>query len=285
VDAAARFRAFCRLVRIEHSIFALPFAYSGAFLARNGLPSAEILLALTIAMVGIRSFAMGVNRILDLPFDGKNPRTANRPLVTGEITVRQAWIFCGVMGAVFIAACAALNSLCLALSPLPLILAVFYSYTKRFTWLCHFVLGAVIGLAPVAGWLSVSPAYALPPLLLGLGVTFWIAGFDILYAGMDISFDREQGLFSLPARFGPETAFALAAFSHVNTILFLLLTALACSLSFGWHLCLALSAAILFREHRIAKTASPDRLRLAFAMNGPISLLLLLGTILGIFWP
>jgi 4-hydroxybenzoate polyprenyltransferase len=272
------------MVRIEHSVFALPFAYSGAFLAQNGLPAPRVLLFLTIAMVGVRSFAMGVNRILDLPFDRKNPRTANRPLVTGEITPRQARLFCGAMAAVFIAACAALNSLCLLLSPLPLMLAVFYSYTKRFTWLCHFVLGAVIGLAPIAGWISVSPAYALPPLLLGLAVTFWIAGFDILYAGMDIAFDREQGLFSLPARLGQETAFALAAFSHVNTVLFLFLTALACSLSPGWHLCLALAAAILFREHRIAGNASPERLRLAFAMNGPISLLLLLGTILGIFW-
>jgi 4-hydroxybenzoate polyprenyltransferase len=235
-------------------------------------------------MVGVRSFAMGVNRILDLPFDGKNPRTASRPLVSGEITVRQARIFCGAMAALFVAACAALNPLCLALSPLPLLMAVFYSYTKRFTWLCHFVLGSVTGLAPIAGWISVSPAYALPPLLLGLAVAFWIAGFDILYAGMDIAFDREHGLFSLPARLGPETAFALAAFSHVNTVLFLLLTGLACSLSPGWHLCLALSAAILFREHRIAKTASPERLRLAFAMNGPVSLLLLLGTLLGIFW-
>ncbi|MDR2161197.1 MAG: putative 4-hydroxybenzoate polyprenyltransferase [Desulfovibrio sp.] len=272
------------MVRIEHSVFALPFAYSGAFLADNDVPSPSVLLALTIAMVGIRSFAMGVNRITDLPFDAKNPRTANRPLVTGEISLRQARIFCAIMAALFVAACAALNSLCLTLSPLPLILAVLYSYSKRFTRFCHFLLGAVIGLAPIAGWLSVSPAYALPPLLLGLAVAFWIAGFDILYAAQDIAFDREQGLFSLPARSGPETAFAIAAFAHCNTVIFLFLAGLACGLSPGWHLCLGVCALIFFREHSLASAASPERLRLAFAMNGPVSLLLLGGTLLGIFW-
>ena len=276
------FGAICRMIKIEHSIFALPFAYAGAFLAKRETPDFMTLLILTAAMVGIRSFAMAFNRIADLPFDRQNPRTMNRPLVTGEITLWQTWRFCALMVAMFVISCAALNEACLILSFPTLLLAALYSYTKRFTWLCHFVLGAVIGLAPVAGWLAVRPEFALPQILLAAAVLFWIAGFDILYACQDLGFDNTNGLRSLPVRYGAATALTAAAFCHVNTVLFLLLTGIAVELSFGWYACLAVSAGVLYWEHSIVSPTDLSRLRTAFAVNGPVSLLLLVGTLLGI---
>lgn len=276
------FGVICRMIKIEHSIFALPFAWAGAFLAARGWPGLEPLLLLTVAMVGVRSFAMAFNRVADLPYDRKNPRTAKWPLVTGEITIWQTWQFCGIMAVVFVVACGAMNPLCLALSPIALFMAALYSYSKRYTWLCHYALGAVIALAPIGGWLSVSPAYALQPLLLACGVLFWIAGFDILYSCQDVSFDAESGLHSLPVRFGLEGAMLVSAFSHVNTVLFLFLTGLACGLSFGWHLTLAVSAGILWWEHRLVSPGNLQNIRLAFALNGPISVLLLIGALLGV---
>jgi 4-hydroxybenzoate polyprenyltransferase len=281
------FSAICRMIKIEHSIFALPFAYSGAFLAKRGWPGVWTLLVLTIAMVGIRSYAMAFNRIADLPYDSKNPRTAKRALVTGLVSPWQAWRFCGVMAAMFVVACAALNTACLYLSPLALVLASLYSYSKRVTWACHFFLGSVIGLAPVAGWLAVSPAYplALPPLLLGIAVAFWIAGFDILYACQDILFDQGAGLRSLPASFGLASALHISAFCHIITIIFLVLTGLACSLGWAWHACLAVTACVLWWEHAIVSPEDISRLRTAFALNGPVSILLLAGVLLGIYVP
>lgn len=278
-----KFGALCRMVKIEHSVFALPFAYAGAFLAADGWPGFWKLLLLTLAMVGVRSFAMAVNRIADLPFDSKNPRTAHWPLVTGEISPRQAWGFAAFMAALFVICCAALNWACLALSPIALLLVAFYSYTKCLTWLCHFVLGAVIGLAPLAGWLSVSPSFALPPLFLALAVLFWIAGFDILYSCQDYDFDRKEGLHSLPVRFGLSGAMLVSAFCHVNTVLFLFLAGLACNLSFGWYFALGISAFLLLWEHLLVGAGRLENIRLAFALNGPVSILLFLGTLMGVF--
>ena len=283
MNIAKNFAVFCRMVKIEHSIFALPFAYSGAFLAARGWPGLKLLVLLTLAMVGIRSFAMAFNRVVDLEYDRKNPRTAKWPLVTGEITPWQTWRFCGVMAALFVLSCAAINPVCLMLTPVALVLVALYSYTKRFTWACHFVLGAVIGLAPVAGWLSVQPSLSLPPVLLGLGVLFWIAGFDALYSCQDKNFDESQGLHSLPVRFGLHGAMLLAAFCHVNTVIFLLLTGLACGLSLGWYAAILVAGGVLLWEHRLLSPDNLENIRFAFALNGPISILLLIGALLGVF--
>lgn len=276
------FGIICRMIKIEHSIFALPFAWAGSFLAARGWPGLEPLVLLTIAMVGIRSFAMAFNRVADLPYDRKNPRTANRPLVTGEITPWQTWRFCGVMAGLFVVSCAAMNPVCFALSPVALLMAAAYSYTKRFTWLCHFALGAVLALAPLGGWLCVSPSFAMPPFLLALGVLFWVAGFDALYSCQDVLFDAESGLHSLPVRFGLEGAMLLSAFCHVNTVLFLALTGMTLGLSFGWYFTLAVTAGILWWEHSLVKPDKLENVRFAFALNGPISVLLLIGALLGV---
>ena len=280
-----QFADICRMIKIEHSVFALPYAWAGAFLAAGGLPSARSLIFLTIGMIAARSFAMAFNRLADLPFDRDNPRTQNRPLVTGAVSKGQTWAFCGLMALIFIAACACLNSLCLWLSIPALLFAAAYSLLKRFTALCHFWLGATLGLAPLAGWISVNPeSMTLAPVLLFLAVTFWVGAFDIYYAFQDLDFDLAFGLYSAPSVYGPETSLALAAFSHVMTSIFLLLTGFAAALSWPWYVLWLGISLLLLLEHRLMR---PQDLRYVntafFTLNGIISPVVLLGVILGIY--
>lgn len=270
-----------RMVKIEHSIFALPFAYLGMLWAAGGWPGWRVFIALTVAMVAVRSFAMAVNRLADLPIDAKNPRTLTRPLVTGEIGVAETRVFIAVSAAVFVAACWFLNPLCLMLSPAALVWSGLYSFTKRFTALCHFFLGSVLGLAPLAGWLAVSPAVEMAPVLLALGVTFWVGGFDILYACQDVEFDRSEGLHSLPALLGVGPALAVSTFSHVVTSLFFLLAGWASGAGLVYLVvCLAV-AAILLLEHRLISEQDMSRVNLAFfTLNGFVAVFLFAGAVL-----
>ncbi len=275
---------FCRMVKIEHSIFALPWAWAGAVLAAGGMPPVLPVLFLTIAMVSIRSFAMGFNRIADLPFDRANPRTSGRPLVTGEITLGRAWLLCGISALVFVAACACINSICLWLSVPALLFAGAYSLLKRFTPLCHYWLGATLGLAPLAGWLSVSPQnLGLPAILLFFAVTLWVGAFDIYYAFQDLDFDTEAGLHSIPAAYGPETALTIAGFSHIMTSIFLLLLGLAAGLSLVWYAFWLGISLLLLVEHRIMRSRDLSRINMAFfTLNGIIAPLILVGVVLGL---
>ena len=269
------------MVKIEHSIFALPFAYLGMLWAAGGWPGWKIFLALTVAMVAVRSFAMAFNRLADLPIDSKNPRTLTRPLVTGELKVPETLIFIAVSALVFVGACWQLNSLCLALSPLALVWSALYSYTKRFTFLCHFFLGTVLGLAPLAGWLAVSPEIVLAPVLLGLGVTFWVAGFDILYACQDAEFDQAEGLHSLPADKGVPIALALSTFSHVITALLFLLAGWSAGAGLVYAgFCLVVAVILLF-EHRLISADDLSRVNLAFfTLNGFVAVFLFAGAVI-----
>ncbi len=270
-----------RMVKIEHSIFALPFAYLGMIWAAGGWSGWKTFLALTLAMVAVRSFAMAVNRLADLPIDSRNPRTLTRPLVTGEVGVLETRVFIAASAFVFIAACALLNPLCLALSPLALLWSALYSFTKRFTRLCHFFLGSVLGLAPLAGWLAVSPVVEPAPVLLGLGVTFWVGGFDILYACQDVDFDRAENLHSLPAANGVPTALALSTFSHAVTALFFLLAGWAAGAGLIYAGVCLVVAAILQFEHRLISPDDMSRVNLAFfTMNGFVAVFLFAGAVL-----
>lgn len=279
-----RIGALARLVKIEHSIFALPFAYLGFFLAKGGWPGIWPFALLTVGMVAMRSYAMGMNRILDLPLDRENPRTRGRELVTGEVGAGTAVGFVAGCAAVFVAVCYGINDLCFSLSWIPLVWGGLYSLTKRFTWACHFVLGSVLGLAPMAGWLTVEPTFSLPPILFGLGVTFWVAGFDILYACQDVDFDRGKGLWSVPARFGVGPALGLAAFSHVNAALFFLLAGYARGLSWVYYVFWGASAAALFVEHLLLSEKDLSRIDMAFfTLNGVVAVVLCLGAILSVW--
>lgn len=280
------FGDICRMIKIEHSVFALPYAWAGAVLAARGLPPWRPLLLLTIAMVAVRSFAMTFNRIADVRIDAENPRTQNRPLVTGAISMGQAWAFCGIMAAVFIAACAGINSLCLWLSVPALLFAGAYSLLKRVTPLCHYWLGATLGLAPLAGWISVDPAgMSLAPVLLFFAVTFWVGAFDIYYAFQDLDCDLAQGLHSVPACYGPQTALTLAGFSHALTAIFLALTGMAADLSWPWYAICGAIAVLLVAEHRLMSPGDLRHVNTAFfTLNGIIAPVVLIGVILGLYF-
>src|SRR5262245_42028039 len=206
------------MIKFEHTIFALPFAFIGALMASNGLPSGRQIAWIVAAMVGARCAAMTFNRIVDYRFDRLNPRTEKRALPAGTLSIPFAVAFTLAMAALFILSAAQLNSLCFYLSLPTLGILFFYSYTKRFTAMSHLFLGLAIGLAPLAAWLAVRGEFAWPPVLLSAAVMFWIAGFDIIYAMQDLEFDRENGLFSLPARIGAGPALLLSAAFHAATI-------------------------------------------------------------------
>jgi len=272
--------AFLRMVKIEHSIFALPFAYIGLFLAAGGWPGWQPFLLLSLAMVAVRTWAMAVNRLADLSFDRKNPRTQTRPLVSGELSTGPAWSLCALTAIVFVLACAGLNTLCLILSPVALAWSGLYSLSKRFTWLAHFWLGSVLGLAPLGGWLAVEPAFTLPAVLFFLGVLFWVAGFDILYACQDVDFDRLHGLHSVPARFGLVSALHLSTFSHVNASLFYLLAGRAGGLGSVYLLFWLLVSSLLIWEHKLVGPEDLSRVNTAFfTFNGAIAVLLFVGVL------
>ena len=277
-------KTYCRMVKIEHSIFALPFALIGLFLAARGWPGWDRLLLVGLAMVAIRSFAMGVNRLLDRRIDARNPRTRNRPLVTGEMSVAQAWSLTLAMGIVFVLSCAGLNQTCLLLSPLALIWSGLYSYSKKLTWLCHFWLGSVLGLAPVGGWLAYEPRLALPAVMFFFGVLFWVAGFDILYSCQDRDFDRSLGLKSAPACLDLPGSLHLSTLSHLLASLFFLLAGWTASLGGVYFVIWFLVSALLLFEHRLVSADDMSRVNLAFfTLNGVIALVLCLGVLADLF--
>ncbi len=292
-----KLKALCRMIKIEHSIFALPFAWLGLFSAARGWPGLQTFILLSLAMISGRSFAMVMNRIADLRYDTANPRTAKRPLVTGEISMTQATIFAVGAAALLLLFSALLNVPCFWLGVLVLLLSLLYSYAKRFTWLCHFILGTVLGLSPLAGWLASGAVFIapplttlepsalafLPPLLLGLAVMFWVAGFDIIYACQDIEFDREHKLFSMPAHFGLDRALGLAAAFHANTVLFLLLGGWLLGLGLLWYVVLLVVAALLFWQHRMVSPSDLSKVNAAFfTLNAAVSPLIFIGVLLSL---
>ena len=276
--------AWARMIRIEHSIFALPFAYMGLFWSAEGWPGWQVFIFLTLAMIMVRSFAMTHNRLTDLPLDALNPRTRDRALVTGEIQVRQAYYFLAASAVIFVLACAFLNLPVFLLAFFALAWSAVYSYTKRWTSICHFFLGSVLGLAPLAGWIAYTPELTLPAVFLFLGVLFWVGGFDILYSTQDMEFDRENGLKSIPARHGAATSFSLAGFSHVNAALFFLLAGIAFAASWPYYLAWFVVAVVLFIEHRIISPDNLERLNVSFfTLNALVSVILLAGVLADVF--
>src|SRR5262249_18422091 len=209
---------FARLVKIEHTVFALPFAYVGAFLAVNGTPTAHDLLWITVAMVGARSLAMALNRLIDAGIDARNPRTAGREIPSGQLSVAQVVVFCILSLALFLAAVWQLNPIVRWLWPIPVIGFVVYPYLKPYTWTCHLWLGAVDGLAPVGAWVAITGKLPWQAWMLGAAVAFWVAGFDFFYALFDEEIDRQEGLHSIVTRFGVKGAFLGARLAHAATI-------------------------------------------------------------------
>jgi 4-hydroxybenzoate polyprenyltransferase len=265
-------RLFLSLVKFEHTIFALPFAYIGAFLAVDGVPGAADLLWITVAMVGARSLAMALNRLIDARIDAHNPRTAGRELPRGALRPRQVLLFSLASLAVFLVAVYQLEPIVRWLWPIPVLGFVVYPYLKRITWLSHAWLGAVDGLAPVGAWAAITNELPWEAWLLGAAVAVWVAGFDILYSLFDLDFDRAHGLHSFPARFGARASFAAARACHLATVGFLVLAGLGLDVGVLFWLGTAGVAALLLYEHSLVSPADTRRLDAAFfTLNGVIS--------------
>jgi 4-hydroxybenzoate polyprenyltransferase len=264
---------YARLVKVEHTVFALPFAYVGAFLAVDRVPRAHDLLWITVAMVGARSLAMALNRLVDAELDGRNPRTATRELVTGALSRVAVLAFCAAALAVFLLAVWQLDPLVRWLWPIPVLAFVVYPYLKRFTWLCHLWLGAADGLAPVGAWAAIRGDLHWQAWVLGAAVAFWVAGFDLFYALFDVDVDRREGLHSWATRFGVGGVFAGARALHVLTIAALAVAGLGLSVGWLYWAGVAAVAALLVYEHLLVKPDDLRRLDAAFfTMNGVISI-------------
>jgi 4-hydroxybenzoate polyprenyltransferase len=265
------------MVKFEHTVFALPFAFLGALLARRGLPTAWQTGWIVAAMVGARSAAMAFNRIADLHYDNMNPRTRERALPRGILSIQFAIVFTIAMSLLFVFSAWQLNPLCLYLSFPALAILFFYSYTKRFTTLSHLVLGFSVGCAPLAAWLAIRGEFAWPPVLLSGAVMFWVAGFDLIYSLQDIEFDRKASLFSLPAKLGVAPALRISTLFHAATVALLAATAMLTNSGWIAYTGIAVVAMILYWEHRIVKPNDLSRVNVAFFnLNGYVSILLLL---------
>ncbi|MFD9222488.1 menaquinone biosynthesis prenyltransferase MqnP [Streptomyces sp. NPDC060064] len=271
-------KAFLRLVMIEHSVFALPFAYIASLTAMfqlDGNVHWGRLLLVTIAMVGLRTFAMACNRIIDREIDARNPRTAGRELVTGAVSVRSAWTGALVAVVVFLGAAAALNPLCLALAPIAVIPMVVYPYGKRFTNFPHAILGLAQAMGPVGAWIAITGQWSWDAVILGLAVGVWIGGFDLIFGCQDVQADRAHGVMSVPARFGIPAALYGARVSHVVTTVLLVWYALATDVGGFFWLGLVIVAAAFLYEHTIVTPHDLSRLNRAFfTVNGFIGIAL-----------
>ncbi len=278
---ASRIRTVLEMIKFEHSVFALPFALTGALLAaratQHGWPTLRQILWIVVAMVAARSAAMTINRIADLRYDKENPRTKMRALATGALSVSFAWIFTLVAVVVFFLAAWQLNPLALKLAPLAIAILFFYSFTKRFTSWSHLFLGFALGISPAAAWIAITGSLDWRMLILCAAVTLWVGGFDVLYACQDIEFDRQSGLYSIPKRFGIANALWIARVMHVGVVL--LLAWLAASFGLPWPAWagIVVVAALLAYEHSLVKANDLSKLNAAFfTVNGYISMLFLL---------
>jgi 4-hydroxybenzoate polyprenyltransferase len=276
-----RIRVVLEMIKFEHSVFALPFALTGALLAarasRHGWPTLWQVAWIVVAMVAARSAAMTINRIVDLRYDRENPRTNKRALATGDLSVSFAWVFTAVAVGVFLVAARQLNRLALELAPVALAILFFYSFTKRFTNWSHLFLGFALGISPAAAWIAVTGGLDLRILILCAAVTLWVGGFDVLYACQDVDYDRSAGLFSIPKRFGIARALLIARVMHVGVVALLVWLAASFALPWPAWVGIGIVAALLAYEHSLVRADDLSKLDAAFfAVNGYISLLFLL---------
>lgn len=271
-----KLRTTLEMIKFEHTLFALPFAFLGAVLAANGIPTWRQILWITVAMVGARSAAMTFNRIVDRDIDAKNPRTANRELPAGRLSVGFAWLFLYASIGVFLLAAYSLNWLTFALSPVALLCVLGYSYAKRFTAFAHLVLGLALAISPSAAWIAVRGSLADEvPILLSLLVLMWTAGFDVMYACQDLEFDRRTGLRSIPARYGIKNSLWIARLFHLQAFIVLVILYLATGL--GWPALLGVLAvgALLVYQHTLVKADDLSRMNAAFfTTNALVSVIL-----------
>jgi 4-hydroxybenzoate polyprenyltransferase len=285
IQATAGYAArFGRLVKFEHSIFALPFAYAAAFLAAGAVPGFWRMFWITVAMVSARSLGMALNRLIDARIDALNPRTARREIPSGALTRLQVWLFALISLAILVWATFNLPVITRFLWPLVVIPMVVYPYTKRWTWLCHVVLGLVDGLGPIGAWVAVTGEVTWQPFVLGVGVALWIAGFDIIYSFMDVTVDREQGLHSIPADLGEKAGLWTTRWFHVAAVGLLALVGYVADGGLLYYIGVAICAALLSYENWMMRKADLAKVGVAFmTMNGIISVIYLLFTTISLY--
>lgn len=287
MNLVQKLKVVLEMIKFEHTIFALPFAYLGAVLGslevRGHLPSWAEIGWITLAMVGARSAAMALNRLIDRHIDAKNPRTKNRAIPAGLVSVPFVWGFVVISFVLLFVAAFQLNMLAVKCLPLAVFFLMFYSYTKRFTWTCHFFCGLSSGLGAIGGWVATTAQIDLMSILLYLTVALWIGGFDVIYACQDVEFDQHERLFSIPARFGIRKALMFSRLMHVATALGLVALIYITSLSFWYAVGVMIAIAILIYEHAIVKPHDLSRLNTAFfTMNGVLSVLIFIFTMVDV---
>jgi len=279
-----RLKVFLEMIKFSHTLFALPFAFTGALLAARGMPTAGQIIWILLAMVGARTAAMGLNRLIDAEIDARNPRTATRAIPAGLLSKGSVALFILISLLLLLYAAYRLNPLCLKLSPLAIFFLVLYSYCKRFTALAHVVLGLCLAAAPIGAWIAIKGEVNLPPLLLGGAVMFWVAGFDILYALQDLEFDRQAGLHSIPVKLGVTRSLWLARIFSLVMIVLLSWLWLAASLGIAFICGIAAVSLLLLYEHWLLKDGDLTKLDLAFfTMNGYVSIIIFSATVVEIF--
>lgn len=281
-----RCRDLAEALKLQHTVFALPFAYLAMWVAAGGFPGWYVAGWVTLAMVGARTAGMAWNRLLDLPFDRANPRTAQWPTSQGKVTPPVLLVLAIAATTFFLCSAVQLNPLCLRLAPVVLAGLVLYPYLKRFTWWCHVGLGVVLGMAPVGGWLAVTGTWSPQPLWLLAAVTCWVAGFDVLYSTMDVDFDRAHRLYSVPQRFGIMPSLRAARLSHAGMVVFLGAFGIATQRAGWFWLGWLVVAGLLHYEHQLVSPSDLRRVNQAFfVVNGWVSALLLVITILDCAYP
>lgn len=277
-------KTYGELVMFSHTLFSLPFALMAMLLAADGLPEGSVIFWILVALFAGRNGANALNRYVDAGFDAKNPRTQNRHIPSGKVKRREALLLTVMCYMLFVFAAANLNSMCLWLSPVALVLFTLYSYTKRFTWLCHLVLGITCAGAPVGAWLAVTGTLALTPILLAAVVTLWVSGFDVIYGTQDIEFDRAEGLFSIPAKFGLAGALWIAKGLHLIMWMILVLIFVVTPLGFIYLSGVVVSGILLILEHRMIDPKHRVKMNIAsYHINQIISVLLLSVTALDVW--
>lgn len=275
--AIEKINAYGKLVMFSHTIFSFSFALVSMVLAANGLPNRSVILWIIVCFLGARTGANAINRVIDAKIDAKNPRTANRQIPKGEIKTDEVTVFAGICFLIMLFGAYKLNWLCLALSPAALFLLIIYSYTKRFTWLCHLVLGVTCACAPVGAWLAVTGRFAFLPLVMGAANTLWVAGFDIIYGCQDYDFDRRNGLHSIPVKFGVKGALLIACLFHIVTLLCLVFIGiLAPQLGVIYYIGVCIIAALFVAEYRMVSPTNLTNVNIAsYSVNQLVSLTLL----------
>jgi 4-hydroxybenzoate polyprenyltransferase len=279
----SKIKIILEMIKFEHTIFALPFAFTGALLALDGLPSLEQVIWIIAAMVGARSAAMGFNRWADRDIDAQNPRTKTRALPLGLVTPAQVLAFIIVSSGLLVLAAYMLNPLSFALAPVALAIVFFYSYTKRFTFLSHAFLGLAISGAPMGAWIAVTGRFEFPALVLGVAVLFWLVGFDILYALQDLEFDQKAGLHSVPQRFGVRTSLLISRMAHFVTMLCLFWIFVLLPVGLVYLLGVLVAMGLIIYEHSLVKESDLSKLNIAFFnMNGYISVTIFVFTLIDV---